>query len=245
MSTIAISDIHGNLAALDEVLAQIEPELRADDTVVFLGDYIDRGPDSRGCIERILLFAHEVSVAVVPLLGNHEQWLLRTLHDHTRHSWILGMEAFDTIASYSPKAADRLREALVDAGPGLLEGALIPYELFFDHVPPAHFRFLAGLSLYCRTEDGVFVHAGLDPSGGPVETQTEEALVWGHDSFPDEYLGQDVVVYGHLWNARVDARGRSVPYRRHSTFGIDASGQGVVTAIRLPDEMVFQSARYE
>ena len=54
MSTYAIGDIHGNLEALDSLLAQIEPELKTEDTVVLLGDYIDRGPNSKGCIERIL-----------------------------------------------------------------------------------------------------------------------------------------------------------------------------------------------
>jgi serine/threonine protein phosphatase 1 len=244
MATFAISDIHGNSAGLDELLAQIEPELQPADTVVFIGDYIDRGPDTRGCIERVLTFTQEAGCSVVPLLGNHEQWLLRTLDDYRRHSWILGMEAFDTIASYSAEAADQLREELIAAGPGLLEGAHIPYEFFFDHVPRAHLRFLGGLSLYCRTEDGVFVHGGLDPSGGPVEAQSEEALVWGHDSFPDEYRGSDVIVYGHVGNARLDESGRSIPYKKNKTIGIDTSGHGVVTAIRLPDEAVSQSARY-
>lgn len=55
MATIAIGDVHGNRAALDDLLARLEGELDVDDTVVFLGDYIDRGPDSKGCIDSILL----------------------------------------------------------------------------------------------------------------------------------------------------------------------------------------------
>jgi predicted phosphodiesterase len=52
LATIAIGDIHGNLSALNDVLAQLRSEATSDDTVVFLGDYIDRGPDSRGCVDR-------------------------------------------------------------------------------------------------------------------------------------------------------------------------------------------------
>jgi hypothetical protein len=54
MSTIAVGDIHGNLAALRSLLDAVTPYLNAEDTLVFLGDYIDRGPDSKGCIEEIL-----------------------------------------------------------------------------------------------------------------------------------------------------------------------------------------------
>src|SRR6185503_166787 len=116
MATIAVGDIHGNLPALDDVLEQILGESAAGDTVVFLGDYIDRGPDSRRCVESILRFQRETSAEVVCLLGNHEDWLLRTYHAHNRHSWLLGMEGFDTIRSYSIDAAEALREAVSNAG---------------------------------------------------------------------------------------------------------------------------------
>ena len=104
MATIAVGDIHGNLSALNDVLDQLRRELLPVDTVVFLGDYIDRGPDSKRCVDAILRFRNEVGGEVVALMGNHEDWLLRTFHDHRRHSWLLGMEAFDTIRSYSAEA---------------------------------------------------------------------------------------------------------------------------------------------
>ena len=78
MSTIAIGDIHGNLRALEDLLSRITPELNAGDTVVFLGDYIDRGPDAKGCIQTILDFRRTTNGRVVTLLGNHEEWMLRT-----------------------------------------------------------------------------------------------------------------------------------------------------------------------
>src|SRR5438046_10695213 len=56
MATIAIGDIHGNLPALDDLVDQVAPDLSAADTVVFLGDYIDRGPASKDCVDRILDF---------------------------------------------------------------------------------------------------------------------------------------------------------------------------------------------
>ena len=73
MATIAIGDIHGNLRALDDLLTRIDREVTKSDTVVFLGDYVDRGPDSRGCIERILDFERSARTRVITLLGNHEE----------------------------------------------------------------------------------------------------------------------------------------------------------------------------
>jgi len=77
-----------------------------------LGDYIDRGPDPKGCIDRIIAFRDASPGTVIALMGNHEDWLLRTYHDYTRHSWVLGMEAFDTIRSYSQEAEMLLRAEL-------------------------------------------------------------------------------------------------------------------------------------
>ncbi len=99
MSTIAVGDVHGNLPALEDLLGALRGEAAADDTVVFLGDYIDRGAHSKECIDALLAFRAGVSAGVVFLMGNHEDWLLRTMRDSTRPSGLLGMEAYDTIRS--------------------------------------------------------------------------------------------------------------------------------------------------
>src|SRR6266568_4134167 len=94
-------------AALEDLLAKVMPAMSQRDVLVFLGDYIDRGPDTRGCLDRMVRLRDEVPCPLVTLLGNHEDWMLKTMRDSTRHSWILGMEAFETIASYSVEAAVR------------------------------------------------------------------------------------------------------------------------------------------
>lgn len=242
MATIAIGDIHGNVEALDDLLGGVSAELVAGDTIVFLGDYVDRGPSSKQCIDRILAFRASTSATVVGLLGNHEEWLLQTLHDPTRHSWLLGMEAFDTIKSYSKDAARALRSVAEAMGPRLLgEGVELPYDLFFDVVPPAHLAFLESLVTHCRTPDGVFVHAGLDSRYPRLEDQPRHALIWGADDFPDDYRGLETVVYGHWGNARVEESGRPRPAVIGRTIGIDSIAHGVLTAVRLPDRQVMQS----
>src|SRR5262245_21557506 len=116
MATIAIGDIHGNLRALDDLLGRLMRDVTPADTIVFLGDYIDRGLDSKGCVERILGLGRETQADVVCLRGNHEDWMLRAMDDYSSHSWLLGMEALDTIRSYSALAADTFQKSISAAG---------------------------------------------------------------------------------------------------------------------------------
>ena len=245
MATIAVGDIHGNLPALRDLLGQLRHEAGDDDTVAFLGDYIDRGPDSRGCIDAILEFEAEATASVVCLCGNHEDWLLRTLADFTRHSWLLGMEAFDTLRSYSPRAAQVLHEAASGAGLDLIVGRVrLPYEVFFNLMPPSHLQFLRRLTPYCMTTECLCAHGGLDPRVPRLLDQSREAFIWGGDGFPEQYDGIDTVLYGHRDNADVDGDGWPTPRTVGRTIGLDTIGHGVLTAVRLPDGRLFQSARH-
>jgi len=242
MATFIVGDIHGNATALGALLASIEPELSAEDTLVFLGDYIDRGPESRGCVEQILRLRDRTQATVIGLLGNHEQWMLRTLRDFGRHSWLLGMGALETIRSYSEQAAIRIRDATHRAGPRIvMEAMQLPYEEFFDAMPPSHREFFEGLPPWHRTSDALCVHGGVSLDGTPIEDQDEDAVVWGPEEFPEQYHGGELVVYGHRGDTPLDADGRPQPRVRHNTIGLDSSGHGVLTAIRLPDQRVFQA----
>lgn len=245
MSTIAIGDIHGNLAALEDLLGKLSSEVGPQDTVVFLGDYVDRGPDARGCIERILQFRKTAWAEVVALRGNHEDWLLRTYRDHTKHSWLLGMEAFETIRSYSVEAATALWEEASRAGIRLVtERIRLSYELFFDRVPAAHLDFLQSARMYWRTPDAVCVHGGLDTEVATLERQSSEDLLWGTDTFPGGYAGPDLVVYGHAGDPCLDGDGWPSPRVVGRTYGIDTICKGVLTALILPGRAILQSGRH-
>ena len=244
MATVAIGDIHGNAAALTRLLRSIDAA--SGDTIVFLGDYIDRGRDSRACIDAILALRESSAAQVVCLLGNHEEWFLRTMRDYSRHSWLLGMEAFDTIRSYSPEAAAELRAACANAGMSLYLGACeLPYQAFFDAMPESHRTFFQELALAHGTVDCLCAHAGLDPAIPELSAQPAAALIWGHPGFPSEYAGAVPVVYGH-WNRGVPgADGWPSPYVFKNTICVDTSKYGVVTAVRMPDGSVFQSSEEE
>jgi serine/threonine protein phosphatase 1 len=245
MATVAIGDVHGNREALNDLLSRLEVELQPEDTVVFLGDYIDRGPDSKGCIDRILRFRAETPAAVVALLGNHEDSFLQTFEDPRRYSWLTVMQGLATVRSYSVAASDALEAAIAAAGPKLvLERVSLPYELFFKSIPAEHLVFFRGLKPYCRTSEAVCVHGGLDPQRGPVESQKREALLWGHANWPAQYAGPDVVIYGHYDDAELNADGWPEPAIGPASVGVDTISHGILTAFRLPERRIVQSTRF-
>jgi serine/threonine protein phosphatase 1 len=245
MATVAIGDVHGNLPALTDLLEQVGHVVRSGDVIVFLGDYIDRGPYSRGCIDAILRFRDESPAEAVCLRGNHEDWLLRTQADYSRHSWLLGMDALETIRSYSLEAERALLDALERTGLGLYLGRTkLPYGAFFDAMPEAHRTFFAGLALSFRRDGCIFTHAGLNPRLASLADQPADSCIWGDAEFPDAYTGDETVVYGHWNNATVDSDGWPRPRAIGNTIGIDTIAHGILTAIRLPDREVIQSRRY-
>jgi serine/threonine protein phosphatase 1 len=245
MATYAIGDIHGWREPLDDVLAQITPNLASDDTVVFLGDYIDRGSDSKGCVDAILAFRDAVPARVVCLVGNHEEWLLQTMVDYHRHSWLLGMYGFMTVRSYSAEAEQTLRTAMSEATGRLYAGEVpLPYEAFFDAMPAGHRGFFESLDRYYEGPDCICTHAGLHPSIADFGQQGK-VLTWGHSGFPVEYSGAAWVMYGHKNDADIDADGWPRPRVVGKTIGVDTIAHGVLTAVALPGPQVFQSARYE
>jgi serine/threonine protein phosphatase 1 len=212
---------------------------------VCLGDYIDSGPDSRGCIDALLSFRRASPATVVCLRGNHEDWFLRTQADYSRHSWLLGMEGLGTVRSYSVEAEQALRQAAVEAGPQLFLGRCrLPYDRFFDAVPESHLAFFAALALYFEGPDCICTHAGLDPHADTMAEQSPSCFIWGHDAFPAEYRGVRPVVYGHCDNADIDPHGWPRPRLNDHAIGIDTISHGVLTAIRLTDRRVFQSGRH-
>jgi serine/threonine protein phosphatase 1 len=243
----AIGDIHGNIRALDDLLEKILPQLSAGDTLVFLGDYIDRGPNVRECVDRIIDLKATAAFSVITLLGNHEDWMLKSHRNHSFHSWILAMEAFDTIGSYSKEAVEVLSGAIKRVRGPLISGrSELPYDAFFDALPAEHLRFFQSLQRYHKTAGVLCVHGGLDTKIKKVTAQHPDAFIWGSENFPDAYSGKEYIVYGHHRNAIVDSAGWPHPnLKENRTCGIDTISRGVLTAIRFPGGDIFQSRRFE
>ena len=171
MRTLAIGDIHGASTLLDALLAAVAPTPR--DTLVFLGDYVDRGPDTRGVLDRLIALKSQVPCVFV--LGNHELMMMRARDDaSTRKMW-LAVGGRQALASYAR-----------DGGAGSLE-----------LIPAIHWDFLKNdCSDFAETPTHVFVHAGLDPDK-PLDRQTEEALFWEFLAGPFRLADGRKVVCGH------------------------------------------------
>ena len=178
--TIAIGDIHGCTLALDRLLAAIE--LESDDVIVTLGDYVNRGPDSQGVLERLISLERQCNF--VPLLGNHDQMFLQLLLDtragHSRvlSSW-LRMGGDTTLAAYG-------------APPGKITAADLA------RIPAEHLAFLERCRAYHETETHIFIHANYDPAL-PMNDQPFELLRWEslRDGIPGPHVSGKTVFAGH------------------------------------------------
>lgn len=152
--TIAIGDIHCCSDALAALIEAVAPG--PADTVVTLGDYIDRGPHSRGVLDQLIALAGRCRL--VPLLGNHDELLLDALRDvGTLRRW-LSLGGADTLRSY-----------------GWVPGG--PRRALADWIPGQHRAFLAGCRPYYETPTHLFVHAGFVP-GLAMAEQPGLALRW-------------------------------------------------------------------
>ncbi|NNM75620.1 serine/threonine protein phosphatase [Sphingomonas sp. ID1715] len=216
----AIGDIHGRLDLLDALMFRIEADERARSAartqIVFLGDLIDRGPQSAGVVQRALEIAESGRSARF-LMGNHEEVFLKALGgslEALRFFVKIGGRA--TILSYGFNEAEY--EAL--DYPELLD-ALIA------RVPPEHVAFLQGFEDRIAVGDYLFVHAGIRPRV-PVEEQTGSDLRWIRSEFLD-FRGTHgpIVVHGHTITEDVEER----PNRIGIDTGAFASGR--LTALGL------------
>ena len=173
MRTIAIGDIHGCSTALDALLAVVKPT--ADDRLVFLGDYVDRGPDTKGVLDRVigLTRTHPHTVC---LRGNHEIMMHAARVDRdSKINW-LSVGGEQALLSYS--ATGRPPVTLAD-------------------VPEEHWTFLAsGLRDWFETDTHIFVHANLYPELD-LGDQPEMMLFWEFLIGPIGHLSGKTVVVGH------------------------------------------------
>ncbi|WP_377192375.1 metallophosphoesterase family protein [Ruegeria meonggei] len=191
-SIYAVGDIHGQLGMLQNALSRIEADGGPDARVVFLGDYVDRGPDSRAVLD-LLIAGQQAGRNWVMVKGNHDRMMARFVQEREiadkqlpiTLNWLnprLGGR--NTLASYGVEVTDNDRIYQV-------------HERACAAVPPAHLDFINALPAYHQEGDLLFVHAGIRP-GIPLAQQSEDDLVWIRQEFlaesdPHPWL----IVHGH------------------------------------------------
>jgi serine/threonine protein phosphatase 1 len=216
MRTFTIGDVHGCLDQLEDLVARIDP--KGDDLVIFLGDYIDRGPRSAEVVDFLIDLAKEVSC--VFLRGNHEHMFLEFLEFGANKTLYFANGGMKTIESY-----------------------LGPDEPYTSNVKTAralseeHRDFYAGLKWYYEDQHYIYVHAGIRP-GISMSRQERQDLIWIRDEFifsPTEMKKK--VIFGHTPFARPLIKGDKIGIDTGAVYG------GVLTAVRLPEEVFIQSYR--
>lgn len=224
----AVGDIHGRADLLSMMLDTLSREIAAarrdggDPVVVFLGDYVDRGPDSPRVID-LLLGWTPPGCERRYLLGNHDQSMLAFLKaPATNRAW-LQHGGLETLVSYGVEPPwPRAPESEIESAAEALRSKL----------PPAHFDFLSRLERYAEYGDYLFVHAGVDPEK-PLEQQTDDDLFWIRDRFTESRRPfSHRVVHGHTIT--------DAPIADERRVGIDtgAYASGRLTAARFEGEAV-------
>jgi serine/threonine protein phosphatase 1 len=248
--TFAIGDIHGDLAALEALLARL-PALEAEDTVVFLGDYVDRGPGSKEAVARVRQLAADTSARTVMLRGNHEdKWI--SCFESPDPSFLLpvGNGCLATFRSFTGRAA-----------PDTSADGYDPEEMkaFLDvcaWLPRDVHDWMAGLPLWYEDEHAIYVHAGLEGEGTEWKHPRDSApkpLMWMRE--PDFFTGYHGkrLIFGHttvdelpldhlgrVWRLFDDPKD---VWRRGDLIGIDtgAGKGGFLSAVELPAGRVYES----
>ena len=188
----AIGDIHGRDDLLAKLHAMIEEELaeatqQREVTVVYLGDYVDRGPDSRAVIDR-LLNRPIAGARSIYLKGNHEDAMLRFIAGEAGGQSWLSIGGGATAKSYDvpmrPGEADRSARSLIR-------------KHLRERVPERHMAFLRDLRMLYEAGDYLFVHAGIRP-GRALEEQSPQDLLWIRREFLTSRRNHGrIIVHGH------------------------------------------------
>lgn len=166
MRRYVIGDIHGCSQALHGLIEEISPG--AEDQLIFLGDFIDRGPDSRGVVDQVIELRRRTRV--VALRGNHEVMLLGVMTGGLDMNWWRETGGQSTLASYGGSLA---------------------------RLPSLHFDFFQSLRSHYETEHEIFIHAGYDPDC-PIEQTGDLQRYWTHlRSLPPPHCSGKRVYVGH------------------------------------------------
>ena len=203
MRLYAIGDIHGRLDLLETMHRHIADELAADPSsdwrIVHLGDYVDRGPDSKGVLD-FLIAARELDPRNVMLGGNHDSGFVDFMENPDPNGLFMTFGGIETALSYGVnmqrKGFFKSAERAVQEGHAAL----------LESVPASHLDALRALPRSFEAGDFFFCHAGIRP-GIPLADQLEHDLIWIRGEFhAHAALHPKVIVHGHTPVAEVDVR---------------------------------------
>jgi serine/threonine protein phosphatase 1 len=242
--TLAIGDIHGDLAHLERLLAKLPP-LDAGDTVVFLGDYIDRGPASRQVIERVEVFRRDFPGRCVTLRGNHED------------AWLASLEKPNPgFLMMAPNGCLETMRSFLDTHGMTEQDQLLKLLDLGAWVPPALGEWMRQLPTWYEDQHAIYVHAGLEGEGKvwlhPSLGHGKNLMWMREPDFWTNYHGKRLV-FGHTVTAELPVDhlnwfqkildDKADVWFRGDLVGVDTGcGKGgFLSAVELPSLKVYES----
>lgn len=212
MRTLAIADIHGCLSAFSLLLDVIKPQPK--DTIITLGDYVDKGPNSKGVIDKLIAL-HERG-QLVALKGNHELMMINArLSLEKEFDWLNNNNGKSTLLSYSQGGS----------------------EATLEDIPDDHWNFIENICLDSwETTKHIFVHANLDPNL-PLNQQSEEQLFWEKFINPQPHYSGKTMICGHT------SQKNGLPVNLGHGICLDtwACGEGWLTCLDIDSGQIWQT----
>lgn len=234
MKTFVIGDIHGRRTQLNALLGML-PRDADTDTLVFLGDLIDRGVDAPGVVSDVVELHSAAPERVLCLRGNHEQMMLDFL-DEGATIWLTpvtgGERTFEQYTGHPPLIT---KEEDYETARRQLD----------QSIPPAHLAFIRRTPFYYEDDYALYVHAGLDHGKHPRDTTPQQLLWTRSKDFYTHYRGKPCL-FGHTPTAFLPLRGRVGRhgiYIFHSAIGLDTgyNHNSPLSCLQLPDFVLYQA----
>jgi len=212
---LVIGDIHGCAGSLKKLIKKIGKKELSRRIIVFIGDYIDRGPDSKGVVDFLLKLSTVYNCTF--LRGNHEQMLLDSLQENKEKLWFVN-GGLDTLGSYGVSKA--------------------------QEIPSSHQNFYLATKLYHDTTDYFFVHAGISPKKKISQSITDndpDEFLWTRSHLDTECTRwEKTVVFGHTPVSEVVMEKNKIGLDTGCVY--PDRGLGKLTAIKLPEKEIIQQS---
>jgi len=228
MNIFSIGDIHGclkQLISLQKKIINTEGFKKDNDLLIYLGDYIDRGPHSKIVINQIIKLQKE-NIKSIFLMGNHEQVMIDFLFNKINNlRYWLSLGADQTFRSYDIEVAEFIKDGFGDKKVEKLRN------VFLNQLTEKHIHFLKNLKLSYTLGKYLFVHAGVNPEKSILEQNKEDFLWSRSDKFFDKnFKFEKIIVHGHTPKKEVV----NFPYRINIDTGCFFSGK--LSSVYLNDQ---------
>jgi len=227
MNIFAIGDIHGCLNELTILHKKILTDDKFDarkDILIYLGDYIDRGLNTRQVIDQIIKLKNN-NIKTIHLKGNHEEFFQDFLFNKVNNikQWLnFGLD--QTFRSYDIEVVNFIKDGFEDGIINRLRSTLL------EKMSEEHVNFFKDLKMSFSTEKYLFVHAGIDPKK-KLEEQTNKDFLWSRSKefFDKNFKSDKIIVHGHTPERNIINH----PYRINIDTGCYFSGK--LSSVRLSD----------